>query len=569
MVKISANRFATYIACCLFFVQSVCNVEAKTDKQNENNYKIVKIDVDTMPSLNVPRAGAAIFMADNEIVAMGGHTTGFLPLNNAEYFANGKWNIIQMTYEHDNPLFCTMKSGKVLIAGGSEKHLGIGQTFPAEIYDPINHSFSGFGCLEHKRSLATATEIDDGKVVIAGNWYDDDMIECFDGKSQFKFVKNCQTHKACPYILKCAKDDVIIFSKTDNKGNIINSTIVESLKGDAFDVPLLHNWHVNTPICIFQSLTSFIGDDENGIYEYLITAVNDSGQVAVIKTHGKEFSILKTAADIPMTSPYNTQIDYYSYVIADRFRKRAYIMGNDEQKHLYVLRIDYDDNNDGRGAPMTLYHTEPLPFRCYEMPVLKNDGNLVIVGGIPGTNFEPLDNVLLLNLTGKQELYESAKIPLWILYGAIAIIAIAIIAAIMACRKKRKARTQHNYIKEKQSKNTESENPNLMDRIAYVMNEKKPYLNSDLKVGDIAEMIGVPARNISECIRQKQNATFSQFINRFRVEHAKQLLANNQTMKISAVCMESGFSNETSFFRTFKHFTGMTPGEWQSSILSN
>jgi AraC-like DNA-binding protein len=29
--------------------------------------------------------------------------------------------------------------------------------------------------------------------------------------------------------------------------------------------------------------------------------------------------------------------------------------------------------------------------------------------------------------------------------------------------------------------------------------------------------------------------------------------------------MESGFANETSFFRTFKAIVGMTPSEWKSS----
>ena len=59
-----------------------------------------------------------------------------------------------------------LKSGKVLIAGGHEKSLGIGQTFPVEFYDPQTHTFEGYGCLDVKRTMAEAVEMDSGHVVI-------------------------------------------------------------------------------------------------------------------------------------------------------------------------------------------------------------------------------------------------------------------------------------------------------------------------------------------------------------------------------------------------------------------
>ena len=35
-------------------------------------------------------------------------------------------------------------------------------------------------------------------------------------------------------------------------------------------------------------------------------------------------------------------------------------------------------------------------------------------------------------------------------------------------------------------------------------------------------------------------------------------------IKMTQVAIESGFSNDTNFFRTFKNIVGMTPSEWAS-----
>jgi len=67
---------------------------------------------------------------------------------------------------------------------------------------------------------------------------------------------------------------------------------------------------------------------------------------------------------------------------------------------------------------------------------------------------------------------------------------------------------------------------------------------------------------LSECIAATQGCAFASYINRYRIEHAKHLLLTRPNMKIRSVGIESGFANETSFFRTFRSLTNMTPKEW-------
>jgi AraC-like DNA-binding protein len=96
------------------------------------------------------------------------------------------------------------------------------------------------------------------------------------------------------------------------------------------------------------------------------------------------------------------------------------------------------------------------------------------------------------------------------------------------------------------------------------MEDQKVYLNNNLKVGDIAAELDVPSRMVSDSIKANRSCSFAQFVNGYRIEYAKQLLRNRPDAKMTAVYVESGFSNEMSFFRTFKAFTGMTPKEWMA-----
>ena len=96
------------------------------------------------------------------------------------------------------------------------------------------------------------------------------------------------------------------------------------------------------------------------------------------------------------------------------------------------------------------------------------------------------------------------------------------------------------------------------------MENQRLYQNNDLKLSDLAAVLGTNRRFISDCINSQQGCSFTQYVNNYRIEHAKRLLRQNPDKKITDVYIESGFANEGSFFRTFKAVTGMTPKEWLS-----
>ena len=95
------------------------------------------------------------------------------------------------------------------------------------------------------------------------------------------------------------------------------------------------------------------------------------------------------------------------------------------------------------------------------------------------------------------------------------------------------------------------------------MENQKPFLNSDLKLQDVADLLGTNRTYLTDNIKAATGQTFTQYVNTYRVEYAKELLSSHPDEKISAIWVESGFATESSFFRTFKAVTGTTPSEWK------
>lgn len=506
------------------------------------------LEAERLPDMNVPRAGHNMFYVNGELTVVGGHTSGFVMTPTAEYFSDGTWHTISTVYHHDNGMAVVMGDGKkVLLAGGHDKNLGIGQSFEVEMYNNMMHTFEGFGSLERNRAFAQGVELADGQVLIAGNHKDNDVFEVFDGKKSFSFVKDVSIWRSSPYMLPIANGEVICFGSVW-RGRFEPCDTVDRLIGEPFTEPLLQEW---MPFLYTQNnhaAESFIGDKDAGDYSYLIAAYNHDGEIAFIHIQDTVFSLLETTISVPTMSEYG-KIKYDRPAIADRSAKRAYLLGNDSTNRVYVAAVEYDK----QPAPITFYNIGQLEDFGDATPVLTPDGNLIIVGGITDDNFAPFASVWLIHI-GTEKALVAAETSrdltwLWVLGGLL--LAIAIVAAI---RYDRRHRTK-----------SEIATDELMIRIVQLMETQQVYLNQDLKVSDVAEVLGVHRNAISACINAQKGCSFNQFINDYRVEHAKKLLRETDEIKISHICHEAGFATESTFFRAFKASTGMTPKEWTAN----
>lgn len=516
-----------------------------------------KLTIERLPDINLPRFSHNVFYAGNELTVVGGHTSGFVRTPTAEYYEDGAWHLLNTVYPHDNGIAVVLDGGKrVLLAGGHEKNLGIGQTYEVELYYPATHTFEGFGCLDRNRALAQGVELPNGEVVITGNHQGNDAIEIFDGGRALRFVKDVEVWRPMPYVLPIGKEEAMVFGAVWRENRIQPCDTVSRLHGALFRVPLLKDW---MPIVSDQNshcLSSFIGDKESGDYSYLFAAQNVSGEMGFFLVHDTVFTLLPTTCPVP-TEWGLGRIRYDRVAVADRMAQRAYLVGSDSTGRVYVVQVEYGKHP----APITFYYSDPLPDFGNTTPVLTPDGNLVVVGGSIDNNFSLLSSVWLLKMSDKQDALlakpSHAKF-LWWLLAALLLVATAFFFIMR--RRKAIPAPQETATKETPDGSTDE----LMARIIALMETERVYLNPELKVGDVADALGVPRNAVSACINNQQGCTFSQMVNDYRLQHAKRLLNEISDMKISAVGLESGFANERSFFRAFKSATGMTPKEWKT-----
>lgn len=515
-----------------------------------------KLEAVRLPDMNLPRASHNVFYVNGELTVVGGHTLGFVMTPTAEYFNEGQWHLINTVYAHDNGTVVTMDEGRrVLLVGGHEKNLGIGQSYVAELYYPGTHTFEGFGCLDHKRALAQGVALDDGRALVVGNHQGNDAFEVFDGQKSFHHVKDVAVWHADPYLLPMADDEVIVFGAVWRDGRFQPCDTVERLKGEPYRAPLLGKW---MPFLYDQNnhaQESFIGDEAAGDYSYLLAACNGCDEVAFIQARDTVFSLLPIDHPVPTKTKWGA-IKYDRSAIVDPKTHCAYLVGNDTAGRAYVVAVDYEQCP----AALTLFYTDPLEDFGNSTPVLTPDGNLIVTGGITDDNFVPFSSVWLLPVNGLVTTMDAAivdttsKSPLWWIVGGLLLVIVVLVIRRHASL--RGGTTMQSS--EPQSSNTDNE---LMTRIKLLLENEHLYLNPNLKLADMAEALGVNRNAVSACINA-QGGSFIQLVNDYRLQHAKELLRSDSSMKVSTVGLESGFANERSFFRVFKDATGMTPKEW-------
>lgn len=108
--------------------------------------------------------------------------------------------------------------------------------------------------------------------------------------------------------------------------------------------------------------------------------------------------------------------------------------------------------------------------------------------------------------------------------------------------------------------------PELIAGISELINEQQLFLQSNLKISDFAQALMVPEYKISRAIRYHYKvANFNLFINQYRVNYAKVLLASKQAKEwsILSIALESGFSSLATFNRVFKSIVGSIPNEYR------
>lgn len=111
-------------------------------------------------------------------------------------------------------------------------------------------------------------------------------------------------------------------------------------------------------------------------------------------------------------------------------------------------------------------------------------------------------------------------------------------------------------------KQVEDDSTVLAKRILEALNDDELLTTANLKVAEFAERIDEQEYKVTRCITgQLQYRNFNHFLNYYRVERAKQVLADKREAhkSIATIAFDCGYNSIGPFNRAFKDLTGFTP----------
>lgn len=101
--------------------------------------------------------------------------------------------------------------------------------------------------------------------------------------------------------------------------------------------------------------------------------------------------------------------------------------------------------------------------------------------------------------------------------------------------------------------------------LMYLLFEKEHvYLNPRLRLSELAMLLGTNRTYLSQYFNQNCESTFYDFVNDYRIHHAK-LLLHSTDDTLETIAMNSGFNSLSTFRRAFVQREGMSPIEFRAS----
>lgn len=102
------------------------------------------------------------------------------------------------------------------------------------------------------------------------------------------------------------------------------------------------------------------------------------------------------------------------------------------------------------------------------------------------------------------------------------------------------------------------------ERMYLLFEKEHVYLNPRLRLSELAMLLGTNRTYLSQYFNQNCERTFYDFVNDYRIHHAK-LLLHSTDDTLETIAMNSGFNSLSTFRRAFVQREGMSPIEFRAS----
>lgn len=107
----------------------------------------------------------------------------------------------------------------------------------------------------------------------------------------------------------------------------------------------------------------------------------------------------------------------------------------------------------------------------------------------------------------------------------------------------------------------------IANKIENAMVVNKLYLDADLTLSTLAKAVGAPANYVSQTLNKTLGETFFDYVNKKRIEAAQTLLRDTDKTALD-IAYAVGFNARSSFYKAFRRWVGMSPGEYRKLIAA-
>lgn len=100
-----------------------------------------------------------------------------------------------------------------------------------------------------------------------------------------------------------------------------------------------------------------------------------------------------------------------------------------------------------------------------------------------------------------------------------------------------------------------------------VMDNERPWQDSELTLADLASRLNTTPHKLSEVLNSQLGQTFYDFVNGYRVREVQRRIAAGeaQRVKMLTLALDAGFASKSTFNVVFKKFTSQTPSDYRQA----
>ncbi|MEM1358228.1 MAG: helix-turn-helix domain-containing protein [Bacteroidota bacterium] len=108
----------------------------------------------------------------------------------------------------------------------------------------------------------------------------------------------------------------------------------------------------------------------------------------------------------------------------------------------------------------------------------------------------------------------------------------------------------------------------LLARCQVTMEKERLFLQSDLKLEDLAQAVGSSSHQLSQVLNDNLGQSFASYVRTYRVEHAQARMLIDDHLTLEAIGLEAGFGSKSSFYTAFREVVGTTPAKFRAQQKS-